>query len=131
MEYKNSVIVDSSFLISLFLENDSNHKNAIFLMEEIMKIERTLLLFERIIEETATVLLYKEGKKGLDIFSRFLEQQAFLEILENNHSLEWSHFLALDKKISFIDSILIFYSKKWETGILTFDKEILKISKQK
>jgi hypothetical protein len=62
-------------------------------------------------------------------FFDFIKNDDRILILEDNHNDEIEFYNKLEYKISFIDSSLIFQSMKFNIPILSYDKELLNISK--
>jgi predicted nucleic acid-binding protein len=65
MENRN-VILDSNLFIALYSPDDTLHNQAVLMMEGLKNI--CIIVPYCVIQEVATVLTYKQGKKKADIF---------------------------------------------------------------
>jgi len=123
-------LLDSSFLVALFLEDDVNHDKVLSLFESFEKNKIMLYLLHRIIEETATVLTYKGNRKISNRFLDFIEKDIRFRIIENDHHEEISFYKKyITRNISFVDSSLVYQSNILDMNILTLDKELIKIAR--
>ncbi len=120
------LLVDSSFFVSIFLDNDVNHIKS---LDFINNWKYIYYVTQRVIEETSTVITYKRSKMQSNYFFDFIKNDDRILILEDNHNDEIEFYNKLEYKISFIDSSLIFQSMKFNIPILSYDKELLNISK--
>lgn len=124
------IVLDSSFIIAFYLSEDSNHEKALKLAEQ--NSEETMLLSDVILFETLTVLNYKAGikraKEAYDelLGNRYIQFLHFTEI-EKNEIL--AQFFEQKKKLSFADSSVVYLAGRGKIRVLTFDKEILAITK--
>jgi predicted nucleic acid-binding protein len=121
------MILDTSFLISFYAQDDKNHQTAVELMKAIDG-ER-LLILDQILGETATVLLYK---KGIDAANKFIETVTDNETITLVYSSEIDFyenvgtFQNQKKQLSFIDASLVNLALKMNDEILTFDENMKK-----
>jgi len=120
-------IFDSSFLISLYLEDDINHDNAINIFLWLNE-DDNFYINELILIELITVITYKKW------FSKVKEIKSIINelntIIINSWYLEYiNYFEYLEKKISVADCSVIYDSIKYNCMILSYDKQLLKISK--
>ena len=121
------MILDTSFLISFYAQDDKNHQTALELMKSIDG-ER-LLILDQILGETATVLLYK---KGIDAANKFIETVTDNETITLIYGSEIdfyenvSTFQNQKKQLSFIDASLVNLALKMNEEILTFDENMKK-----
>lgn len=121
------MILDTSFLISFYAQDDKNHQTALELMKSIDG-ER-LLILDQILGETATVLLYK---KGIDAANKFIETVTDNETITLIYSSEIDFyenvgtFQNQKKQLSFIDASLVNLALKMNEKILTFDENMKK-----
>ena len=120
-------VLDTSFLASLYLLQDSNHSKAKQQMD--MEMETPLILAENILHETLTILSCRQ-----DIT---LAKEVYLEMTQNTKvqiyhftPLETQEildlFFSLGRKLSVPDVSVIYLAKRLNTDALTFDEEILK-----
>ncbi len=122
-------LLDSSFLVALFLENDVHHEKVLNFFIAIPQHGVLFFVSQRVIEEVATVLTYKGGKNVSEKFLDFIDNDELFRILDNDHhnELDFYRNQILDN-ISFIDASLIYQSGLFDLEILTFDKELIKIA---
>jgi len=121
------MVLDSSFLVSLFIQEDSNNERALRLFERHRADE--MLLTDLVLFETLTILAYKKGsvrarEAYLDLTSNKKLQLLYLNETERKEILE--SFLAQEGKMSVEDISVIHSCKKAMAKPLAFDKEIMK-----
>lgn len=121
-------IVDSSVWVALFLDFDSLHKKAAEIFSD---INDKIYLPYCVISETATVLTYKHSKNQADNFLEFISSNSDIVLINNDAINEIDYYKGIDKKISFTDSSLIYLSKKYDLLLITFDKQIISLIKEK
>lgn len=119
-------LVDSSVFIALFLDFDTNHHKAVSLMEG---LHGPVYIPYGAVGETATVLAYKHSKKQADLFIEYLEQSDQIEFIDARPRDEITFFTSLSQCISFVDSTLLFYSRKMDIPLITFDRQLAKIAR--
>ncbi|MBI5224079.1 PIN domain-containing protein [Candidatus Micrarchaeota archaeon] len=120
-------VLDTSFLVALYLPNDSNYKKAISMASRISDEE--LLLCDVILFETLTVLKYKATSELCKTAYEELTQNKnirFFSFTESERTEILKLFLCQTKKLSTADVSLIYLAKKTKCEIVTFDSEILK-----
>ena len=121
------MVLDSSFLVSLFIPEDSNNERALDLFEKHRADE--MLLTDIVLFETLTILAYKKGASFAkasyqDLLSNRKLQLLYLNENERKEILE--SFLAQEGKLSMEDISVIHSCKKAMAKPLAFDREILK-----
>jgi predicted nucleic acid-binding protein len=123
------IIFDSSVWVALFNDKDSQHekaKNLIVFAKENSK--DIILLPEHIIAETASVLLLKSSKETAEAFLEATIDNYRAKILLSDPELFWGSFSLFrekeNKKLSFVDTSLLFLSLKYE--VVSFDRELEK-----
>lgn len=115
-------IVDSSVLIAFYIEDDSCHKEAFALLQE---IERgTLLLHPYVIQEVVTVLVYKSGVALAKKFIADIQKAHNVTVLPVDVTREMKRFVSLNKRVSFADSSLIAAAEGYRFPLVTFDKQL-------
>ena len=118
-------ILDSSVWISFLDKNDSQHKKAENIMEE---MDCDIAVPEYVIIEVCTVLLKKTNKKIADGFIEIaFDNQNTRVLFFNEHffNLFINNFKNIqNKNLSFIDTALLYLSKTYK--IITFDKNLQK-----
>ncbi len=124
------MIADTSFLVALFLAEDELHESAKKELERCK--EEQILILDRVIEETFTVLCYKKGldfsisvveklNKNKKILIYRLDEKEFESIIELAKNVK--------KKLSFVDYSVIYLNIKIGERLLCFDNEIIKVVK--
>ncbi len=124
------MILDSSFLVAMFLSEDGHHKEAV--SASLAHKNEKWIICDRVLEETFTVLMYKRGvlfgasaidllKQGLGLETCHLHPEEVVQIWENTKMAS--------KKISFIDQVVIYLCKKHNAQPLCFDEQIIKETK--
>ncbi len=124
------MIADTSFLVAIFIPEDDLHKRAIKLAKE---ISGEIIIPFNVLEETFTVITYKKG---------VLFALQTMEKLEKNERIyfyrleedEWSSIKQLirrfQRKMSFVDYIVVYLSLKNRERVLCFDRQILQLVKR-
>lgn len=125
-----SYIFDTSFIVSLLDIDDINHNKALEIISKIDKnIENKFYINEIILNETYTILNYKKWFNFIEKVESFLEQIGIINLSWNNKEYIL-FFKIINWKISVADSSVLYDSYKHNLKILTFDKEMIKLSKQ-
>ena len=122
-------VLDTSFLVSLFLAQDSNHQDAEDLAQK--NLDEQLLLPEPILHETLTVILYKSGiEKCREVYDRLVHNKQIEVVRFNQNESEEMAEMFLDQKtkLSFQDISVVYLSKKSKSKALAFDTGILKLT---
>jgi len=121
--------LDSSFWVSFFYWDDTNHEKAkeIFLTEHL--VEKDIIINNFIIEEVSTVLTYKWWKKLSDNFLNALN------IFNLIYSSIWikdyiSFYKEFQNKISFADIAILYDAIYYNTKLISFDKQQKSLFKQ-
>lgn len=119
-------ILDSSFLISFYLSEDSNHGKALLLAKE--NKEETMLISDVILYETLTVLNYKRNiqfaKEAYDEIMRS-KNIRFFHLTDREKDEILTEFFNYSTKLSYPDASVIYLAKKGRSNALAFDKQIL------
>ena len=120
------MILDSSFLVSLYLPQDENHAEALATLEKNRDSE--LLATDMVLFETLTVVAYKGGiELARSAYSQLLSNKklvlVFLSEQERKEILD--EFLRQEGKMSVEDISVIRGSRKALSPALTFDRQIL------
>lgn len=122
-------VLDTSFIVSLFLVQDTNHQKAEDLTQK--NLDEQLLLPEPILHETLTVILYRAGiEKCREVYERLVRNKQ-IELVRFNpeESEELARmFLGQRTKLSFQDVSVVYLSKKSKSRALAFDNAILKLT---
>lgn len=128
MEHQ-SIIVDSSFLVALYITDDSQHEMAEKIAKQMMDVEKTIIMHPYVIQEVATILTYR---MGMILTKRFLDDlfaSASVRIPQVNAPQEADFFKRVNKRMSFTDITLVHLAKQMGVPILSFDRQILSLLK--
>ena len=120
-------LLDSSVWVALFLDFDTQHKKAEQWFE---KLRDTIYVPYCVASEVITVLAYKHSKKQADNFIAFIENNRTILLFDDNFRDELSFYKLMRAKVSFTDAALLFLSKKLEAKLVTFDKQLERLSKK-
>lgn len=118
-------ILDSSVIIAFFRKNEKDHVKAV----DIFLKNDDFLIPECVVSEVLTVLKMREGFEVARKSADFLMHTEGLEIRTLDFDI---FFRALDfftrgkNKLSFVDTLLLVFSKLNRVPLITFDKELLK-----
>ena len=120
-------MLDSSFLVSFYLEKDSNCPKA----KEQMALEKEteLVLAENILHETLTVLSCRQDIAFAKQVYRELTQNQKIQIYhftphETQEVLDL--FFMLGRKLSVPDVGVIYLARRLKAEVLAFDEEIIR-----
>jgi len=128
------LLLDTSFIVALFIEKDNLHKKALSLLPKIE--EENCFITEDIVKELITVLNYKHStNETIDIMDKLKKEDSFIQILPEILGIFEQTFDVFKKlpshKFSYADCLLISLSEFYNAKILTFDKKLNKILGQK
>ncbi len=124
--------LDSSFLISFFLPDDSNHEKAVNIFTKTS--DELSVLFE-VLVETLTVMNRHRGIEFTNkIYCAMQENTRFIfkqPLTQTEQEAGFSFFLSQKpgQGLSFVDSLQITYALANEVEVLTFDDKLLKALK--
>ena len=121
-------LIDSSVWVALFLDFDANHKKA---MEIFSQINDKIYLPYCVISEVATVLTYKHSKEQANGFLEFISDNEDIVLINNEIKNEVDFYQEINKRISFTDASLVFLAEKFGLLLITFDKQIISLIKEK
>lgn len=119
------LVLDSSFLISLYAVSDCNHHKAVQKFRS--SGGESLLLPAIILDETLTVLNYKEGIDAARLAYEKLSDNQGIRVYELSPA-EKAGVLDLFfrlKKLSVADASVVYLSKKFGAQALCYDRQIL------
>ena len=125
------IVLDSSFLVSFFREQDSNNSEAIGIFKR--NADNEMLLPETVFFETLTVLNYKGGMTlARQAYEKLLSnRQIFFYPFSEGEKLGFLHeFFAAGGKMSVPDASVVYLAKKTKAKVLAFDKEIIKATRK-
>ena len=120
-------VLDSSVWVALFLDFDTQHEKAKHLFE---KLKGAIYVPYCVVNEVVTILAYKHSKEQADDFTRFIESNQDLILLDDHAEEEMRFYSSQKARISFTDAALLFWSNKLKANLLTFDKQLERLNKK-
>ncbi|OIP54119.1 hypothetical protein AUK10_01515 [Candidatus Gracilibacteria bacterium CG2_30_37_12] len=119
-------IFDTSFILSLVMIDDVNHKEAVKIFSSIP--ENTIFHINEITYiELLTVITYKLGFSSTKTTKEMIMDLG--TIFLNSGNMEYIKFFEfIGKKISVVDTSIVYDAMRYDLSILTFDKEILQLA---
>lgn len=128
-----SIIIDSSYLISTAIKQDSNHHLAPYFHIQIYAYQ-SLYITNYIFAEVSTVLSQRLGKiqSGIILQRALLDKIAIIHVSEKIDKQIRSEFLTLkDKNISYVDLSTSMIAKINKiSAVATFDKHFKKLGEK-
>ncbi len=127
----NSIILDSSFIIALYSEADSQHSKAADL--NVNFIDKKIFVTSGVVHEVCNFLFYKiKNPKLVNSFVESITLSKDIKVLESNSYLELVNFTNnnSDLKLSYTDISLLFYESFYGFDLITFDQNLLKVRKE-
>lgn len=126
------MILDSSFLVSLYRTEDGNNPKALEFLRQ--NKEEELLLCDLVLFETLTVLNYKGGislaKEAYnDLIANMKIQILHLNETETSEIL--GEFFSQKTEISFEDASVVHLARKTGSKVLAFDRKIISLAGKK
>jgi predicted nucleic acid-binding protein len=121
------IVLDTSFLVAFFNEDDSFHFKAVSEMKNLEK--ETQLISDYVINETATVLNYKAGLEKAVAFIEGVKNKENIELYysnENDFESTAGIFKRQKRKLSFTGASIIHTALSTRSKIATFDENIIK-----
>ncbi len=126
------IIADTSFLVAFYHEIDSNHQEAVSLMQK--HEHEGLLISDYVLGETATVLLYKKKLESSLKFIEMAEETESVKLLkfsEQDFQQILDTFRKQKHQLSFIDASVVYLARNMNLAVLCFDWGISKELKLK
>ena len=124
------MIADSSFLISFFEPDDTNHGAA---MQYAAKDSAQVFVIpDRVLEETLTAMTYK---KGMPYALKLLEkvqknrQMIIRTTREQEVHATFKRIAQIQQKMSFIDYLIVELSVGLQTPLISFDRQVNRLRK--
>lgn len=127
-----SILIDTSYIISLLNTRDTKHTKAQDLIPELLSY-REAYITNYIYSEIATILAQRLGKQeALALLEKIKERTSNIHITKELDKDVRKKFTQIkNKDVSYIDtSILVVAKKKGIKTILTFDKNLKKLTKE-
>ena len=125
------MIADSSFLVAFFHPDDLSHSKAVDQFSSMSGT--TVIIPDRILEETFTVLTYNKGLEfALEVLKRihFNSELAIYPVTQHETNEIFILAETIKKKISFADYCVVYLCNKLDMKPLCFDKQILSLLKR-
>lgn len=120
-------LVDSSVLVALFLDFDTQHTKA----ERVWRqLQGHIYIPYCVANEVITILTYKHSKQQADKFIDFLAGVDEIEVIEDTFQREAEFYKKLNARVSFTDAALILFSLRLQAGLITFDKQLERLAKK-
>lgn len=121
-------LVDSSVWVALYLDDDSQHAKA---RQLVPTLRGPFYLPYGVLEETASVLTYKQSKATADQFVRFIETSEQFVYLEPDWRSDIAAFRGVSSRISFVDAMLLRLSRSLkDTELITFDQQLARLARR-
>jgi|SRR3989339_337774 len=126
------IVVDSSFLVAFFHNNDSQHEKAIEDMKKYDEGKEEFLITEHVLGETATVLLYYNGLKAANDFLEFSKDKCSIQGWDNeDFEATLKTFKNQKNQLSYIDCTVVYLARFLHIPVACYDKNILKAIESK
>lgn len=124
-----TVFIDSSALIALWDQDDSNHPAAIEKSQELQKIKAAIFISNIVAGEVLTVLSMKLGIKLANECGQMLQKINTIFVEENLHRKAWESFQKrTSKNLSFFDYTSLAVIREFNMDkVFTFDRDFKKL----
>ncbi|HXK39046.1 MAG TPA: PIN domain-containing protein [Candidatus Paceibacterota bacterium] len=123
-----SCVIDSSVFVAFYRDIDALHTDALRIMQELS--EYTLVVHPYVIQETATVLTYGAGLSVARQFLVDITAASNIVIPAIGIQNDIRLFLDISSRLSFTDVALIGLAKEMGIPLITFDRQMLALSKK-
>lgn len=121
------IILDSSFLIAFFKEDDSRHEQAVQDMKKYDENKEEMLITEHVMGETATVLLYYNGLNAAIRFLDFTREKCRIRGWDGDDFKETlKYFKKQGHQLSYIDASIVYLVRLLRLPVACYDEDILK-----
>lgn len=120
--------LDTTFVVALFVSNDSWHSQSLKVYDKIKNHE--LVISNLVVAETITVL--KNKLKTKEISEIYYNLSNIFDVIDDNliYDEAMDIFIKYDSSISFFDALYVAISKREDIGsIVSFDSDFDKIDK--
>lgn len=122
-----SLLVDTSFLVSLYLTYDSNHHRALALFGAIAQNKVVVKITNLIFVEVSTILSQKLGKPD---FTKIMQHKIFSDSEDSRIFISEPFFkevtreflIVPNKNVSFVDVSTALVAKRDSLDVVSFDK---------
>lgn len=124
-----TVFIDSSAIISLWDQDDSNHLAAIEKSQELQKIKAVIFISNIVAGEVLTVLSMKLGIKIANQCGEMLQKLNTVFVDESLHQKAWDGFQKrTSKNLSFFDYTSLAIIREFNMDkVFTFDRDFKKL----
>lgn len=120
-------IIDSSLFVAFYRDVDALHADALRVMGDLSN--SVLIVHPYVIQETTTVLTYQCGLVVAKHFVSDLARSDNVIVPAVDARYDMQRFTDIKKRISFTDATLIELARTTGARIVTFDKQILSLSR--
>ncbi|MDP2103530.1 MAG: PIN domain-containing protein [Candidatus Gracilibacteria bacterium] len=117
-------ILDTSLYCAVFLEEDAHHVNA---LDMISGIDEKIYIPYFVFSETITVLTYRHSKELANEFIDFILSDERFVFINEDLLGEVSFWKGIEKRLSYIDIVLVYTAIKYGAELLSFDDEMNKL----
>lgn len=124
-----TVFIDSSAIISLWDQDDSNHPLAIEKSQELQKLKAAIFISNIVAGEVLTVLSMKLGIKIANQCGEMLQKLNTVFVDESLHQKAWDSFQKrTSKNLSFFDYTSLAIVREFNMDkVFTFDRDFKKM----
>ncbi len=124
-----TIFIDSSAFISIWDKDDSNHRAAIKISQELQAKKATILTSNIVVGEVLTVLSMKLGITIANECGEYLQRLNTIFVNENLHQKAWEAFQKrTSKNLSFFDYTSFVIIKEFKIDkAFSFDKDFKKL----
>jgi predicted nucleic acid-binding protein len=119
------IVLDSSFLVSFFNEDDYNHNEAIRKMKQWEEKGEEFIVCDYVALEVATVIHYKVSLRKATIFLDLIKNSSkirFRTLDSTDFELASKVFSNQKERISFVDASVIYLAIMADSHLGTFDE---------
>lgn len=125
MRKSNPIVTDSSALVSLISQTDSNHKKAVASAIKFKNTKRAILIPSEVFAETINILGKKFGHSAAVASANELlhsQEYKIANTLENTRLIAFEKFQQQPQSVSFTDCLVMAFADEYETKeIFGFD----------
>lgn len=122
-------VVDSSVFVAFYWALDSQHEDALRVMEGLAG--NTLIVHPYVIQEVTTVLTHRLGLPVAKKFLNDISTSKDVRLAYADIKADIDAFTILNARISFTDIALIALAKKEDAKLVTFDRQMLSLYAKK
>lgn len=128
-------LVDANVWIAYFNEADPQSTKAKQYIFQLEDSNDRILVTDFVIQETVTILFYKNQPKSAEQFLNYIRERDNIEIVSIDSDLWNTTFKYIQEskfkpKLSFTDWSLLFLAGEFNFNLLTFDKQLANVYKR-